>query len=40
MWNKVTGEIRKISKNYSTAKELGISNKDLNATYIKMYEAE
>ena len=40
MWNKVTGEIRKISKNYSTAKELGISNKEINATYIKMYGIE
>ena len=40
MWNKVTGEVRKISKNYSSAKELGISTRDLNATYIKMYKAE
>jgi len=40
MWNKATGEIRKISKSYSTAKELGISNKNLSATYIKMYAAE
>lgn len=40
MWNKVTGEIRKMSKSYTGKKELGLSPKDFHSTYFKMSGAE
>ena len=36
MWNKVTGEVRKISRTFPTAKTLGLPNRELAKSYIVM----
>ena len=36
MWNKVTGEVRKISRTFPTAKAVGLPNRELAKSYIVM----
>ena len=36
MWNKVTGEVRKISRTFPTAKTLGVRPRDLAKAYLVM----
>ena len=40
MWNKVTGEIRKISGSYPIAKDVGIELGTIEQTYIELYKVD